>query len=262
MALSGWSLPLSPNGRAALVPPPPWHFSGTAIGVDFRADPRAVAAVLPNGFQPEGDGAATFVFVEWSSSADADPRLMADPAKGQYREAYVAVHARLDGARVGRVPYIWVDSDLSLARGHIQGFPKKAGVIAVSNAVRIGKGGPRLEPGARFSAHVSSLGRRLAAGVVELEAEAPAGFVPRAMRLPLWHTRLVPDLAGGPPLVHDLARNLISDFAMCDVWTGSAQLQLGTSDFEELDALRPREVSGGFRGSIAFTITGAEIRPA
>jgi acetoacetate decarboxylase len=262
MALSGWSLPLSPNGQAALVPPPPWHFSGTAIGVDFRADPGAVAAVLPDGLEPEGDGAATFVFVDWSSSADADPRLMADPAKGQYREAYIAVHARLDGARVGRVPYIWVDSDLSLARGHIQGFPKKAGVIAVSHAVRIGKGGPRLEPGARFSAHVSSLGRRLAAGVVELTEEAPAGFVPRAMRLPLWHTRLVPDLAGGPPLVHDLARNLISDFAMCDVWTGPAQLELGSSDFEELEPLRPLEVSGGFWGSIAFTITGAEIRPA
>ncbi|MDA8045563.1 MAG: acetoacetate decarboxylase family protein [Actinomycetota bacterium] len=262
MGLSGWSLPLSPNGRASLVPPPPWHFSGTAIGVDFRADPEAVAAVVPPALRPEGDGAATFVFVEWSSSADSDPRLAADPARGQYREAYVAVHARLDGAKVGRVPYIWVDSDLSLARGHIQGFPKKAGTVALTNAVRIGRGGPRLEAGARFAAHVSSVGRRLATGSVELAEPAPEGFVPRAMRLPLWHTRLVPDLAGGPPLVHDLARNLVTDFAMCDVWTGPAELEVGGSDFEEIDALRPVEVTGGFRGAIAFTITGAEIRPA
>lgn len=262
MTLSGWSLPLSPGGRAALVPPPPWHFSGTVIGVDFRADPEAAAAILPSGLEPEGDGNATFVFADWSSSADADPRLAADPAKGQYREAYLAVHARLDGARVGRVPYIWVDSDLSLARGHIQGFPKKAGHIAMTHPVRIGRGGPRLDAGARFSAHVSSLGRRLATAAVELGEEAPVGFVPRAMRLPLWHTRLVPDLAGGPPLVHDLARNLVSDFAMCDVWTGPAELEVGGSEFEEVDALRPIEVIGGFRGAIAFSITGAEVRPA
>ena len=37
MSLHGWSLPLSPQGRASLVPPPPWHFSGDVIGIDFAA---------------------------------------------------------------------------------------------------------------------------------------------------------------------------------------------------------------------------------
>ena len=39
MTLEGWSLPLSPGGTAALVPPPPWHFSGEALGIDFHCDP-------------------------------------------------------------------------------------------------------------------------------------------------------------------------------------------------------------------------------
>jgi acetoacetate decarboxylase len=258
--LQGWSLPLSPHGAASLVPPPPWHFSGEALGIDFLADPRAAAEVLPEGLEPVGDGSASFVFCDWSSSADADPRVLADPARGQYKEAYVAVHARLDDKTVARVPYIWVDNDLSFARGHIQGFPKKAGNIAISKAAAVGKGGPRLESGSTFSGHVSSLGRQLARGSVTLAERAAEGFVPKAMRLPVWHTRLVPDLAGGPPLVHDLARNLVSDFAVADVWTGTGALELFPSEFEELAALAPLTLTGGFRCSVAFTILGAEVR--
>jgi acetoacetate decarboxylase len=262
MALQGWSLPLSPDGRAALVPPPPWHFSGDAIGIDFRADPAAVAAVLPGALEPAGDCTASFVFCDWCSSADSDPRIAADPARGQYKEAYVAVNALLDGKKVARVPYIWVDNDLSFARGHIQGFPKKTGVVSMTKAVAVGRGGAHVEPGATFTGHVASLGQRLVRGSVTLAAAAEPGFVPRALRTPIWHTRHVPDLAGGPPLVHDLARNVITDFAVADVWTGSASLELQESEFEEIAALAPIEVTGGFRCAVAFTITGAEIRPA
>lgn len=261
MSLQGWSLPLSPGGVASLVPPPPWHFSGEAIGVDYRGDPDALAAVLPQSMSLGKDASATFVFVEWCSSADADSRIAADPARGQYLEAYVAVHATLDGARAARVPYIWVDNDLSFARGHIQGFPKKLGAIAMTRPVSVGRGGPRLAEGETLVGHVSSLGQRLAHASVTLDTRPAEGFIPKGMRLPIWHTRHIPDLAGGPPLVHDLARNVLTDFACANVWTGDATLDYGSSEFEALDALAPIEVLGGFRCSIAFTITGAEIRP-
>ena len=88
-----------------------------------------MAAVVPRPLMALDDGSATFVFIDWSSSADADPRIASDPARGQYKEAYVEVHATLDEAKVARVPYICVDNDLSFARGHIQGFPKKLGAI-------------------------------------------------------------------------------------------------------------------------------------
>lgn len=261
MTLHGWSLPLSPSGTAALVPPPPWHFSGEALGVDFTTDPAAVAAVFPDAIEPLGDGSASFLFCDWSSSADQDLRLAADPARGQYREAYLIVYGLLDGRKVARVPYIWVDSDLSLARGLIQGFPKKAGTIAISKPVRLGRGGPRLEPGATLAGRVSSLGRQLASGSVTLDGQVD-DYLPRALRLPVWHTRLVPDLAGGNPLVHDLARNVVTDFAVAEVWRGQAQLEFYESQFEELSALAPREVTDGFHCAVAFTIVGAQTRPA
>jgi len=262
MTLHGWSLPLSPEGRSSLVPPPPWHFSGDVIGIDFRGDPAAMAAVVPSPLAAVDDGSATFVFIDWSSSADSDPRIAADPARGQYKEAYVEVHATLGDTKVARVPYIWVDNDLSLARGHIQGFPKKLGTIAITRPVTVGRGGPRLDAGATFTGHVASLGRQVARGSVTLDTPSPAGFIPRAMRLPIWHTRLVPDLAGGDPLVFDLARNQLTDFEIAGAWSGRGALEFYESDFEELAALQPIEITGGFRCSIAFTITGAEIRSA
>lgn len=259
MTLQGWSLPLSPDGTASLVPPPPWRFSGDAIGIDYRTDVDALAAVLPDGMEPTPEGDATFVFIDWASASEHDPRTAADPARGQYREAYVVIPATLEGQRAARVPYIWVDNDLSFARGHIQGFPKKLGSIAISRAVAVGRGGPKVEPGATFTGHVSSLGQRLAHGTVTLREPAAEGYVPRSMRLPIWHTRHVPDLAGGPPLVHDLARNVLTDFACVGTWTGDATLTLHESEHEAIHHLAPREVLGGYRTSVAFTITGAEV---
>ena len=42
--LSGYSLPRSPEGRASLVPPPPWHYVGDFLVIEYWADPDAVAA--------------------------------------------------------------------------------------------------------------------------------------------------------------------------------------------------------------------------
>lgn len=65
------------------------------------------------------------------------------------------------------------------------------------------------------------------------------GSCRRPCDFPVWHARLVPDLAGRPLLVHDLARNLVSDFAVANVWTGTGALDLFSSEFEELATLAP-----------------------
>ena len=42
------------------------------------------------------------------------------------------LHLLLDGEPVTTCPYIWVDRDFALARGWVQGFPKKLGSIRIS----------------------------------------------------------------------------------------------------------------------------------
>ena len=58
--LKGFTVPKSPFGQAALTPPPPWHYAGDAVGVEFWTDPDAAAATLPNGLSqdPKSNGHA------------------------------------------------------------------------------------------------------------------------------------------------------------------------------------------------------------
>ena len=102
--LKGWTLPQSASGRSSIVAPPPWHYSGEIIAVDFTASRDAIASLLPAGMEPTPDGAASVVFADWSSASDNDERVLADPAIGQYHEAYVVLHALRGDKRVGRVP--------------------------------------------------------------------------------------------------------------------------------------------------------------
>ena len=259
MSLQGWTLPQTPTGRAATVPPPPWHYSGDIIAVDFTADPARVAELVPAGFTPRGDGSCTFFFCDWASAADLDARVKDDPAKGQYKEAFVTLNGTFQGRPFGRVPYIWVDSELSLLRGLIQGFPKKLGEVHMTRPVDIGEGGARKASGERFAAHVSSLGRRLATATVTLRetvtGQLPAGAGPQV------HTRLWPSLADERPAVHELSVVTTKDVAFGTMWRGDATLELGSSDFEELDLLAPRSVVAGWVYTMAFTVVGGTALP-
>jgi acetoacetate decarboxylase len=259
MSLTGWTLPQSPSGRSAVVAAPPWHYSGEIIALDFKADVDAVAALLPRGLAPAPDGAASVVFADWCSASDHDERVLADPGVGQYHEAYLVLHALRGDKKVGRVPFIWVDSELSLLRGQIQGFPKKLGQIAMTRAVELGRGGVRKQAGARFAAHASSHGRRVLSASVQLEGTSDR--LPRALTLPLIHTRLFPSIDRAEPAVHELQIGSIANFECGTVHTGPATLLLEPSEYEELAPLTPRSVGAGYVCSLAFSVLGGKVEP-
>jgi hypothetical protein len=257
MSLRGWTLPQSATGRSSIVAPPPWHYSGEIIAVDFKAPIDAVAALLPAGMTPVPDGSASVVFCDWCSASDHDERVLADPAIGQYREAYVVLHAQRGDKKIGRVPFIWVDSELSLLRGQIQGFPKKLGQIAMTRAVALGKGGVRREAGARFAAHATSHGRRVLTASVTVEASSERP--PRALTLPLVHTRLFPAIDKAEPAVHELQLGVIEGFEHGPVHTGPGKLELGATEYEELSGLGPLSVGMGYVFSLAFSVVGGKV---
>jgi acetoacetate decarboxylase len=257
MKLRGFTLPRTASGRSSVVAPPPWHYSGEIIAVDFTAPVDAVASLLPDGLEPAPDGAASVVFADWCSASDQDDRVLADPAIGQYREAYVVLHALRNGKQVGRVPFIWVDSELSLLRGQIQGFPKKLGQVAMTRPVELGRGGVRKQAGSRFAAHATSHGRRVLNAEVALSSTATR--LPRAATLPLVHTRLFPAIDRPEPAVHELAFGVIENFEAGTVYTGPGKLELGTTEYEELEMLAPRTVGNGYVFSMAFSVVGGRV---
>jgi hypothetical protein len=176
--LKGFTVPKSPFGQAALTPPPPWHYSSDVVGVEFWTDPKATAATLPIGLSPDpkSNGHALMMFLDWQFTAQDDEYL--DPARYQYREAFVLLDAIYRDTPVMWCPYIFVDNDAALARGWTQGFPKKMGSIFQTRSFAAANpAAAPVAPGGRFGASLSAHGQRLAEARIMLRKPVEHGPV-------------------------------------------------------------------------------------
>ncbi len=252
----GYSLPLSPGGRASVIPAPPWHYAGDFLVIEYWADPEAVAAVLPPGLEPYADdpGRCAALFVDWQSCSESGAELL-DPVLGQYREFFIVVNASLDGEHVTTCPYIWVDRDFALIRGWIQGFPKKLGQVHMTRSFGLDS---RAES-RTFSGTLAANDRRLAQGAVTIERRAESG--PTHNDPPLINRRHFPRLAAGShdrPAIDELVRARSRDRSISEIWEGRASLELFPAPTEEHDALSPVRMGRGFRFQFAYTVDDLE----
>ncbi|MEB3103682.1 acetoacetate decarboxylase family protein [Ferviditalea candida] len=259
--LKGYSVPRSPEGRAALVPSPPWHYAGDFLVIEYWTDADAVAAVLPPGLAPyrEDPGRCAALFVDWQSCSSDQSELM-DPVRSQYKEFFIVVNALYKGEPVTYCPYIWVDRDFALARGWIQGFPKKLGSIHITRSFNVpSAASPKIEKGGRFAGTLAANDRRLAVGSVTLEKPSAVG--PTHNDPPIMNVRYFPRLSSGQhdnPAVNELVRARSRDRAVSEIWEGTAELELMSAPNEEHTALSPVRMGKGFRLSFAYTVDDLE----
>jgi acetoacetate decarboxylase len=251
--LRGFMFPRSASGRASLVPPPPWHYSGAMLTVEYRTDPAAVAELLPPPLAPaeEDPGAVAVVWADWQSCSDTFEELL-DPVRAQYMECFVVVRCRYRDEQYSRCVYIWVDRDYAMVRGHHQGYPKKLGEIFMTRPVTVGRAGPRLEPGGRFGATCSAYGRRLLEATFTITGPSEgAGFV---NALPMLHHRFFPAIEGdGSDSLYEVVTMRGYDAETGPCLTGDATLQVFDSPVEELARLEPREMIAGYWRTVGFS---------
>jgi Acetoacetate decarboxylase (ADC) len=260
MTLRGYSTPRTPSGRASLVPKPPWHYAADFLVVDYWADPGTVASLLPEGMSPHPDpGRCAAVFADWQSCSDSGEELL-DPARGHYREFFVVANALLEDEEVTTCVFIWVDQDFALARGWIQGFPKKLGTIWMTRTLGLQcAADPGLGPGSRYGATCSARGHRIARATVTLERPSAGG--PRHNAATMVNVRHFPRLAKGEhdrPQVHELVQATSRDRVTSEVWEGAAELELSPAPGEEHDLLGPVKVGPGYRFSFGYTVDDLE----
>ena len=260
MTPTGYSLPLSPEGRSSLVPPPPWHYVGDFLVLEYWADPDAVRAVLPPGLEPHPDGGrAAALFVDWQSRSEHGGELV-DPARSQYREFFIVVNALLDGEEVTTCPFIWVDQDFALARGWIQGFPKKLGEVWMTRTYQLAcRAAPGIAAGSAFGGTCSARGHALARARLTLEAPSEEGSLHTAPSIV--NVRHFPRLAAGrhdDPQVHELVRSRSRDRSVSEIWEGAAELELFDAPGEEHTMLAPVDVVRGYRFTFAYTVDDLE----
>jgi acetoacetate decarboxylase len=259
--LKGFTVPKSPFGRAALTPPPPWHYAGDAVGVEFWTDPDATAATLPNSLSPDpnSNGRAVMMFLDWQFTAQDDEYL--EPARYQYREAFILVDAMYRDVPVMWCPYIYVDNDAALACGWTQGFPKKMGSIFQTRSYAAsGPAAASVASGSRFGASLSAHGQRLAEACVTLDKPVENGL--SLLSRPTVLLRYFPRLAAGyqgKPAVNELAMSITDNLTVAGAWIGKGELNFPEANVEELDALAPNRIESGFRYSLSYSVSDLKI---
>jgi hypothetical protein len=252
--LNGYTLPRTPGGTSSLVAPPPWHYAGDILAVEFETDPDVASAFLPQGLTLESARCAAY-FAEWQYASDsADEPL--DPARSQYHETIFLVSAVFEGASVAYCPFIWVDQDVALLRGLIQGWPKQMGTTWITRAYDLpSKAAARVGPGGRFGATLSAKGRLLVEACVTLRGRTDVMPSPGFATVVL--TRYFPHLAAGrhdAPAVHELVRLSSRDVHVSPIWRGDAEIRIADHPSLELPGLRAFRVTAGYRFSIAMTV--------
>jgi acetoacetate decarboxylase len=228
--------------------------------IEFWADPDAAAAVLPAPLEPHPDGGrAAAMFIDWQSCSDRGDELV-DPARSQYKEFFITVNAVYEGEEVAYCPYIWVDRDFALARGWIQGFPKKLGSVGITRTFGLETAAdPGVRDGSTFAGTCAANDRRLAQGTVTLRRPSSEG--PTHNEPSIVNVRHLPRLACGShdqPAVHELVRSLGRDRAASEIWEGEATLELLEAPNEEHTALAPVRVGKGFRFTLGYSVDDLE----
>jgi acetoacetate decarboxylase len=254
--LKGFNYPQTPKGLSTLNPNPPWFYSSDFLKIEFWAKPAAVAAVLPDGLDPdlESNGRADAIFYDWQFSGANEEYL--DPARYQYREFFILVDALLDGRKIAYCPYIFVDNDAAIARGWTQGYPKRFGQIFQTRYyAATSKAGPALAPGSKFAGSLTSSGQRLVEGLVVLkEAVTDRRVLQQRPVINVLHTpRLAADKQD-KPAVHELVENVPHDVKIEQAWVGEGSLTLPVCRGEEVSDLAPVRCGKGIRASMSYIV--------
>jgi len=257
--LRGYSLPLTPKGQSSIVEPPPWYYGGEVMELIFRTNEEKARELIPPPLSigPE-PGKGIVWFVEWVSVSESNPDLaFINPERAVYQECLVMIQCSYKGEPGYIVPYIWVDKDFSLMRGFIQGFPKKMARIYRSklSELNIKVGGKRV--GAKLKGICEAHGERLVEGSLIFTRKANPSEVPL---IKFYLMRQFPNIEDPfKPVVHELVISEVSDVKIADVWAGNAEMKFFESNMEEIAAISPIEMLGGFHYSMGLTVIGGRV---
>lgn len=249
--------PFTSSGRSALVQAPPWHYAGWLVNVAFEFDAERGAALVPAEL-----GAATgkgcVHFADWQACGDDGHELL-DPVYAQYRETIVVLEIAPkpgEGARFC-CPLIYVDQDISMLRGWLQGWPKKIGNTWLTRSMPlIHPAAAPLSAGSRLGASLSVKERRLVDASVTLTGE-------KAERLGFLAAPTIgavgwPDLTQpGSTATPSYLRADIIDRVESGWTAGSATLRFHDHPVEELALLGEVRAGTASAGWMGLTVRGA-----
>lgn len=240
-----------------MLTPPPWHFAGEIVMVDYRVDPERAARFLPPGLSLGKDpGAAAAVFADWNWCS-ADAAELADPQRCQFAEFLILLACEFEGRPMARCPYAWVDKSVPMMRGWVQGMPKQLGTIHQTRPKLVGRTGPRPGGAGAFDGTLSVNGRRV------VEARVTAGRTlaepPPLHNVPLVHSRTTPVWLDTDTPREQLVSSTVTGVEFSEIRTGEAELCFADVLDADFAALAPVEVGAGHVFHYAETLCGGSL---
>jgi len=257
--LKGYTLPLTPEGHSSLVDPPPWYYGGEVMQLIFRTDAARAKELIPPPLESGPDpGQGIVWFTEWVSVSELNLDLaFINPERAVYRECLVMIQCSFQGETGYIVPYVWVDNDFTLMRGFVQGFPKKLARIYLTRLSELNPkvGGKRA--GAKMKGICEAHGERIVEGSLVLTQQVEPSDLPPVKFYLMRHFPNIEDAT--TPTVHEIVSSIVSDVKVADIWKCEATLKFSESAVEEVAALKPVEMLGGFFHNMGFTIKGGKV---
>ncbi len=261
--LKGYCYPLTPEGKASLLGPLPWHYGTEYLSILYHADPKAVNAYLPSPLEPAPEpGICSVVFSRWTSVWEGKNDLaFENPERTQYREAAIWAGCSFKGKPGQICLHIWVDNDFSMARGWFMGFPKRLGQVFFTEPHPLNPMMGEIKAGTNLKGFVTSHGERLIEGTMAVTESIDPTSLPYPLRAPLFHIRHFPSIeAGSPPSVLELVELGATNVKMGPAaWTGKGTLDFFPSNLEEHIPLAPIDILGAYRFSSGYTYPGGKV---
>jgi hypothetical protein len=252
--LTGFLPPYTPSGRSALVAAPPWHYAGRVHSFETDVDPQIAQSLLPAD-AGRATGRAAAHFCDWQATTDGSELL--DPVYAQDKEFIAVVEVERADAAIFYCPFIYVDQDLSLARGWLQGWPKKVGSVWLTRSYDLDHpAAAPIRPGTRLGASVSVKDRRLAEAALTVTGDPaePIGFLAAPTYGLIAAATLLGTPKRGTPV---LGRAAVDQRIIGPAADATGTLDIYDSPRDELSLLRPRRVRRASTCCVALTVTAA-----
>ena len=255
MALKGLFYPFTDTGVSSLLPSLPWHYAGNCVAAEYKADYDELLKLIPDGIELTDNKVAVHFF-DWQSGSDETDYM--DPIRSQYKEALFFLNISYKGKAGAFCPFIWVDNDVPMMRGLLQGYPKQFGSIWITRPYPIpGKASPVIGAGGRFAGSCAAKDHRLMDLAIELENAGTALPAP-GLGQGVINRMAIPDITeegmGTMLLDKIVSKSNTSGVEVGNIWEGKADLKIYSDYYPELAYLQPVEMGRGVFFSMCFSV--------
>lgn len=178
-------------------------------------------------------------------SAENPDQAWRDPARSTYNEAVLGFYCKF-GDRIGRyTALVWVDRDWSLGMGSIFGWSKRIGQV---DRTRFHAPNPAFANREewRLGGVVSRYGNTIMRLAVTFNQQSEALDALPGHAASTFLYRFIPSPGPDTPDVEQLFELPLANLVTSDITNGRGHLEFGEAPDEELTALGPIEVTGGY----------------